>query len=131
MRPFVRPLAAASLVAYLLVGWLTAGHTHVGHSHDGEAKTTACTTCSCGHHHHHEPAKAEQEKADHGNDAPVPPHDHDGCPVCEFLAQPPLAAQAVGLVAVRGPVLPAVEQAAPAFEPVAPPVSRSRGPPVA
>jgi hypothetical protein len=128
MRPLIRPLAAASAAAYLLAGWLAAGlhshaeHGHCGHEHDGEA--AACTTCSCGHHHH-------GPKASHGEDAPAEPCGHDGCVVCEFLAQPPLAAAAVTFDATPGPILSVIEPGPPAFAPVAVPVSRSRGPPVA
>lgn len=132
MRPYVRRLAAASAAAYLLAGWLAAGlHSH-GHQHaHAEKAAGVCTTCSCGHHHGPKGHEHDQESS-HCPDEPVcPEEDCHHCPVCDFLAKPPVAVAAVTLQAAPEPAAEAAEPPAPTFEPVSLFVCRSRGPPVA
>lgn len=128
MRPYVRRIAAVSAAAYLLAGWLTAAlHSH-GHAHHGPARAekveAVCTTCSCGHHHG-APKPAHEESPDR------PDEGCHHCPICEFLAKPPVVASAVTLDAAPEPGVETAEPLLPAFEPVSLFVSRSRGPPVA
>ena len=127
MRTSVRRTAAASAAAYLLAGWLAAAlhsHAHFGHAHAAEAEGV-CTACSCGHEHG--PEKADREPEEPGR----PEDGHHHCPVCDFLAKPPVETEAVSVVSTAEAVAEVAEPNVPAVEAVDVLPLRSRGPPVA
>lgn len=146
MRLFVRQALTYVIVVgyFLAITWGPLWHDHhdcCSHSH---AATTDCCAESviehshahcCGHHHDHPNCCKEHEEPlrSVAGSSPSPCHSplhDDDCPVCQFLAHPPLPTPVVKVVDVSAPVLGYVSPSAQQAERLTPAAYDSRGPPL-